>query len=238
MTFDSGVTLTEHLMSLANADNAEHAQRFFKTGPGEYGEGDKFLGLRMPQIRAAAKASLGLSFDEIQPLLVSEWHELRMTALIWMTEAYAKRKQQRDDLVEQYWRHLDYINNWDLVDCSAHKVLGRHYCPDRADELTPLFDSADLWRRRVAILAGLYFIQKGHNQLTLAQAKVCVGDTRDLIQKASGWMLREAGKRHLSDLTEFLDEHAAQMPRTMLRYSIEKLDKPTRLHYMGLANKS
>lgn len=223
-----------HIRSLGDPAVAQHSQRFFKTGPGQYGEGDQFLGVRVPQLRKVAKAAHGLTLSDMLELLRSPWHEVRLTAVIMMAEAYHRgNAQDRTEIFDAYLEHSKYLNNWDVVDSSAHKIVGPHLEGKSQKRLTQLARSESLWERRIAMISTLHEIKLGQFKSALAVAKILLRDDHDLIHKAVGWMLREIGQRDESVERQFLDQHAAQMPRTALRYAIEKFSPEVRRHYMS-----
>lgn len=228
--------VVEALKEIADTEIAEHSGRFFKSGPGEYGEGDRFFGVRVPNQREIAKKYKGLSFSEVAKLLQSPFHEVRLTAVLILVYKYQKAKQfeKRQGIYEFYMNNLKGVNNWDLVDSSAKYIAGHflfEYEQDRSI-LYELSDSEDLWERRIAIMATFYFVDQGDFDLTIELAEKYLGAPEDLIHKASGWMLREIGKQNEDLLRNFLDKHYQNMPRTMLRYAIEKLDEPVRQMYL------
>lgn len=226
------------LTALATPQDAAQLQRYFKTAPGEYGEGDTFIGVRMGTVFSLAKQSLGMPLDDLERLLESDIHEVRAGALTIMNEE-AKRKKTTDarrrDLFELYLRRHDRINNWDLVDVACRYVVGVYLFDRPRDVLYDLARSDDLWERRTAIVSTWYFIRAGQTDDAIAISTMLLDDREDLIHKATGWMLRYTGDVDMPVLTAFLDAHAATMPRTALRYAIEKLDVETRQHYLGLA---
>ncbi len=208
---------------------------FFKTGRGEYAEHDKFLGVSVPVVRKASKQFASLSLDEISVLLSSPYNEERLLALFILVLKYQKGdKQQHKVLYDYYLYNLKYVNNWNLVDQSAHHILGAylHQYDYDNDILIKLAQSDDLWERRIAIIATWYFIKKLDFGYTFAIAKVLLHDKHDLIHKAVGWMLREVGNKDIQMLRVFLGEYASTMPRTMLRYAIEKFPHDERLFYL------
>ena len=217
---------------------AAGALRFFKCGPGEYGAGDRFLGVTLPQIRALVRSCDGLPLSEIERLLESPWHEARLVALLAMVRACGRRKAtdaERRAIYDLYLRRTDRINNWDLVDCSAEHIVGPHLDGRMHAPLDRLVRSKSLWERRIGIIATFHFIKRGDPAPTLRLAPKLFGDREDLIHKATGWMLREVGKRvDRKLLCAFLDEHAGAMPRTALRYAIEHLPEPQRRRYLVL----
>jgi len=228
--------LHKELLSLSDSQKAAFFPRFFKTGPGEYGEGDMFLGVTVPNTRKVAKKYLSLSLADIETLLKSEWHEERLTALHIMVYRFNRAdKTHQKDLYQFYLEHTDRINNWDLVDTSARDIVGGYLYANQKEigVLDELAASDSLWERRIAIIATFYFLTKGEPDLTIKIASFLLHDPEDLIQKAVGWMLREMGKRcDRQVLVDFLQKHANGMPRTMLRYSIEHFDQATRQKYL------
>lgn len=226
------------LRARINPEKAAFFPHFFKTGPGEYGEGDKFLGVTVPDQRKLAKQFKGLSLNELEVLLNSPWHEERLTALIILVNQFKKADQQtQQKIYDFYLAHTDRINNWDLVDTSARDIVGG-YLYNHQEQLPVLLKLAavnSLWERRIAILATYYFLIKGQPENTVMVATRLLQDKEDLIHKAVGWMLREMGKRcGRQHLLDFLDALAHEMPRTMLRYSIEHLDQKSRNYYLSL----
>lgn len=220
----------------ADPADAIHLQRFFKTGAGEYGEGDVFIGVRVPATRAVVKKYRGLDPAEIEELLDDDVHELRLAAVLLLVAAYPK---DPDPVYVQYLAAVarGRVNNWDLVDASAEHIVGPHVRLGRAPQsvLDELATSTDLWERRVGVLATFDFIKHGDAGPALRLCEALLGDRHDLIQKATGWMLRETGKRVSRDaLVGFLDRHAAAMPRTMLSYATEHLTSEERTYFRGL----
>jgi 3-methyladenine DNA glycosylase AlkD len=227
------------LRAHADPDTARVLQGFFKTGPGQYGAGDVFLGVKVPPIRALARRCRDLPLADVTELLRSRFHEERTLALFVLVLQYAggddARRQQVYDL---YLANTAFINNWDLVDASAHLIVGPHLASGRAGQprLTPLLalaGSASLWERRIAMIATLHFVRRRQFAPTLRIATLLLPDKHDLIHKAVGWMLREVGNRDVDVLRAFLDEHHRSMPRTMLRYAIERLEPDERRRYMA-----
>ncbi len=230
--------LLDEIEKISDPLRASHAQRFFKTGPGQYGEGDVFVGITMPQLRRICRQYKGLNLNEIQKLLDSPIHEHRMAALVIMSDVAPKRSlKQRKELFALYLKNLDFerINNWDLVDVSAKSIVG-DYCADTTFEpLLELAHTPDLWKKRVAIVATFAFLARNDASPTIKIAEVLLDDKHDLLQKAVGWLLREMGKRvSEQDLILFLDKHASSMPRTTLRYAIERFPQEVRQHYMQM----
>lgn len=207
--------------------------RFFRTGPGEYGEGDRFLGLTVPQIRTLARQHADLPLPQVRTVLKSSWHESRLLALMILVGRFQRGdERQRSDVVKLYLANLKWVNNWDLVDSSAHLILGPHLPRGSRSLLDTLSRSPSLWERRIAMLATFHYIRQGEFTDALRIARRLLRDDHDLIHKAAGWMLREIGKRDESRLRGFLDRHAPGMPRTMLRYAIERLPPGSRSRYM------
>lgn len=234
----NAVDLQNMLNQHASDTDAIFLQRFFKTGPGEYGEGDQFIGLRVPQTRQICRDFFDLSIDQIEVMLESPIHEHRLAGLIIMSNQAKSKKfptNYKELLYELYLRRTDRINNWDLVDTSCRDVVGGYLMDKPRDILYQLAESSDLWERRIAIVSTWEFIRHGDLDDTFRLSKALKNDKQDLIHKASGWMLREAGKKDIDRLVEFLDENATTMPRTMLRYSIEKLPETQRRYYLGLS---
>lgn len=233
----SAAAFLDDLTALANPTDAAQLQRYFKTGPGEYGEGDVFVGVRMGAVFALAKRNLGMPVADLETLLESPIHEARAGALTIMNEEAKKKgtsEQRRTELFNLYLRRHDRINNWDLVDVACRYVIGVYLFDRPRDILYQLARSANLWERRTAIVSTWYFIRAGQTDDAIAIAELLLGDREDLIHKATGWMLRYVGDKDPARLRAFLDTHAATMPRTALRYSIEKFDPAERAHYLGL----
>ncbi len=226
--------LRRELRAEADADDAVHLQRFFRTGPGQYGEGDRFLGVRVPVLRRLAREYGTLSADDALVLLQSRWHEERLLGLLLLVGIY-KRGEDPDKqaVYDAYLAHTRHINNWDLVDASAEYIVGPHIGPDRLDVLERLARSPDLWERRIAMLATFHWIKQGRFAPALRIATLLLNDRHDLIHKAVGWMLREIGKRDRAVEVAFLREHHGAMPRTALRYAIEHFPKRERKRYLG-----
>jgi 3-methyladenine DNA glycosylase AlkD len=217
----------------ASRKNAAIAQRFFKTGPGEYAEGDVFLGLRAAQMRGVAKTHRDLNSKDLKKLLHSKYHEDRAVALLIMTEQFARGDvTDREKLYEMYIGNTKYVNNWDLVDLSAGRIVGAYLADKGKQPLTKLAKSPSLWERRIAIIATSWFIQLNEFDETLRIARMLLHDDHDLIHKAVGWMLREVGKRDVAVEEGFLKRHYRNMPRTMLRYAIERFPEGKRQKYL------
>ncbi len=226
--------LEKELVSLANPTIAAHSQGFFKTGKGEYGEGDQFLGIRVPYLRKLAKRFQSLSLHETQRLIMSPLHEQRLcVVLIWVLKYQRGDAALKKAIYETYLAHTQWINNWDLVDSSAHKIVGDYLFERSRKPLFKLASSKDLWERRVAIMSTLHMIKKDDFQNTLDIAEQLLNDNHDLIHKAVGWMLREVGNRDRLVEEAFLSRHYRSMPRTMLRYAIEKFSQEERRAYLS-----
>lgn len=208
---------------------------FFKTGPGQYAEGDLFLGLTVPQTRKTIQPFLKMPLAEVQTLLRHQYHECRLGALLILVHQfqYGDTTMQKE-ILELYLANTHSCNNWDLVDSSASYIVGAAVPPTNIALLKKLAGSNHLWENRIAIVATHFHIRSGHSQPTLSIATLLLQHPHDLIHKATGWMLRELGKRDLSALLGFLDQHAATMPRTMLRYAIERLNKKEKELYMKM----
>ena len=218
----------------ANAAQAKNVARFFKCGPGQYGEGDRFIGVTVPDQRRIARAFRDLPLAEADALLKSPIHEERLTALLILVDRFRRDERVRGEIYRLYMRRLRYINNWDLVDSSAPYIVGG-WLEDRPREvLDKLARSKHLWSRRVAMIATQKFINAGESADAVRIAFILLHDRHDLIHKAVGWMLREVGKRADGEaLTRFLTQHAATMPRTMLRYAIERLPQGERAYWLS-----
>ena len=231
----SAAEVQNELRMHADQDQARHAMRFFKTGPGEYGEGDRFLGIRVPQQRKIARKYHLLPLDEVRILVRSPYHEERLTGLLILTYRFPKAAEHEQMTIFKFYvSHTPFINNWDLVDVTAPKIVGP-WLENRSRKLLyELAGSESVWERRIAILSTMHFIRNDDLKDTIRLAEILLKDTHDLIHKAVGWMLREAGKKDLQKLEAFLERHAGNMPRTMLRYAIEKLPESRRSYYMKL----
>jgi len=211
-----------------------HSQRFFKTGPGQYGEGDKFLGLTVPMMRSLVRKYRELDDASALELLDSSWHEERLVALILLVEAYGGGDVSRRARIHRaYLANTRHINNWDLVDASAGEIVGGHLKAANIALLERLARSKNLWERRIAIVSTFHFIKRNEFRPTLKIAALLLRDTHDLIHKAVGWMLREVGKRDREALDNFLKKHYEAMPRTMLRYAIERHPESIRKQYLA-----
>ncbi|MFC1621263.1 DNA alkylation repair protein [Candidatus Omnitrophota bacterium] len=225
--------IKQTLKSYASNDKAKILQSFFKTGKGEYGEGDVFVGVSVPDIRKVAKEYQCLKFSDIKILLRSKIHEERLLALLILVFQFNKGSEsQKTQIYDIYLNNTRYINNWDLVDLSSHEIVGSFLLKKSKKDLYRLSKSKLLWDRRISIVATYAFIRSKKLQDTFKIAKTLLNDQEDLIHKAVGWMLREAGKRSTKDLEAFLKKHYKRMPRTMLRYSIEKFPEAKRQKYL------
>lgn len=226
------------LKAMGNEAQAAHLSRFFKTGKGEYGEGDRFLGVRVPETRGVVKEfGRHAELHDVGPLLDSPWHEIRLAGFLLLIAVFKRAKEKRP-VVDYYLSALERGNNWDLVDLVAPKILGA-WLVDHPEERGVLYELAAmdgrLWHQRVAMVSCWSLIREGDFEDTLRLARQFLPHRHDLIHKAAGWMLREVGKRGgKAELASFLDRHAAEMPRTMLRYAIERLPEEERRHYMSL----
>jgi 3-methyladenine DNA glycosylase AlkD len=229
----SAAGATAELHARADADDARFLQRYFKTGPGEYGAGDRFLGIRVPVLRRLARQYDAMSLAEVRRLLRSPFHEARLLALLILARAYDRGDDAtRQRVYELYLASTDHINSWDLVDVSAAGIVGRHLATRDRAPLVRLAGSSALWERRIAIVATHHFIRAGDHATTLHIAELLLDDRHDLIHKAVGWMLREVAKRDQPRAETFLRTHLARMPRTTLRYAIERFPAELRLRYL------
>lgn len=223
------------LLSLEEPERASFVARFFKTKPGQYGEGDQFLGLSMPQQHQVARQFLALPATEVELLLRDPYHECRMTALqIWVYQSRKASAVQRDLIMDRYLANRAYVNNWDLVDVSCPHLVGRPLLGGDRSVLYDLARENHLWTQRIAIVSTLTFIRVDQYADTFGVAELLLAHRHDLIHKAMGWMLREVGKRNPDALEEFLHDHIRQMPRTALRYAIERMEPVRRRYYLDL----
>ena len=222
------------LKQLADPVRATHSLRFFKTGPGQYGEGDKFLGLTVPQMRKLVRKYRALDDTAALELLASPWHEERLVALLLLVDGYKRGDDERRRRIHRaYLANAQWIDNWDLVDASAEHVVGPHLDAGEITLLERLARSKNIWERRIAIVSTFHFIKRNEFRPTLQIAAMLLGDSHDLIHKAVGWMLREVGKRDRKTLDGFLKTRYRTMPRTMLRYAIERHPETIRKRYLG-----
>ena len=222
------------LRELADPVRATHSLRFFKTGPGDYGEGDRFLGLTVPEMRKLARKYRDLDDEAALELLASQWHEERLVALLLLVQAHKRGDEKRKQKIHRsYLANARWINNWDLVDASAEHVVGPHLDAKEIALLERLARSKNMWERRIAIVSTFHLIKRNEFRPTLIIATMLLDDTHDLIHKAVGWMLREVGKRDRKTLDGFLKKHYRKMPRTMLRYAIERHPERIRKQYLA-----
>lgn len=228
------LSVQKELKKYAKPEKAKIFQRFFKTQKGEYGAGDKFLGVTVPEVRKIAKIFSSMDLTEVLSLLSSPIHEDRLCALFILILQFKKSDEKiKQQIYQAYLKNYQYINNWDLVDTSAHHIVGAYLADKPKDILYKLAHSKNLWQKRIAIIATFDFIYHQKADETLKIANILLHDEHDLIHKAVGWMLREVGKRvDEKILLNFLDEHYKTMPRTMLRYAIERLPEKMRLAYL------
>jgi 3-methyladenine DNA glycosylase AlkD len=221
------------LHAAGNPGDAVFLQRYFKTGPGEYGEGDRFLGIRVPALRGLVRELQDLPLNDVLEMLRSEYHEERLFALLLMVRRYQRGDAAaRRAVFDAYLANTRFINNWDLVDSSAADVVGAHLADGGRGVLETLARSELIWERRIAIIATLHFIRRNEFATTLKIAEMLLDDRHDLMHKAVGWMLREVGKRDLAAEEGFLRAHYRRMPRTALRYAIERFPEPRRQAYL------
>jgi 3-methyladenine DNA glycosylase AlkD len=221
------------LKKSANPEKAKNYRWFFKTGKGEYGEGDQFLGITVPHLRSINKKYQSLNFKDLQKLLDSKIHEHRLSALMILKFQYNKANQNlKENIVKFYLKNTKNINNWDLVDLSSHYILGNWLLDKERKILYKLARSKNLWERRIAIISTFEFIRNNQCIDTLKISEILLNDKHDLIHKAVGWALREIGKRDKKAEIKFLDKHYKAMPRTMLRYAIEKFSDKERKYYL------
>jgi len=232
----SAITASEIRAALnkhADPRQASILRRFFKTGPGEYGEGDIFIGVKVPQTRSVVRAFRSAPLNAVKELLKSPIHEERLLALLLLVEQYDRGdEEQRSTIFNAYIRRTKCINNWDLVDLSAPQIVGRHLEARERSVLVRLSTSKSLWERRIGIMATFWFIKKGDFADTFMISEILLKDSHDLIHKAVGWMLRETGKRNITAEEEFLKKYYKDMPRTMLRYAIERFPEKKRQAYL------
>lgn len=226
--------LIKELQDARNPKQAQELQRFFKTGPGEYGEGDKFLGIKVPIQREIAKKYTGLNLGSIQKLLNSKVHEHRLVGLLILVDKFSGGDEiQKGNIFNFYLKNTRNINNWDLVDLTAHKIVGSFLENKDKEKIYQLAKSNDLWENRIAVLSCFWFIKKDKFLDALRISEILLNHKHDLIHKAVGWMLREIGNKNRFVEEEFLKKHYKKMPRTMLRYAIEKFPEELRQKYLG-----
>ncbi len=228
------VEIKKHLRKCSSRRKAKASRWFFKTGPGEYGEGDLFIGVTMPELRGIARLFADASDKNIEKLIKSAVHEERMLALLILVLNFKKGSPREKSTIHRFYKkHMFYVNNWDLVDCSAEHLMGTYLLEKSRRPLYKLARSKNLWYRRIAIVSTFSFIKKQQYEDTLAIAGMLINDKEDLIHKASGWMLREVGKRSIVSEEGFLRKNYKAMPRTMLRYSIERFPEKKRKMYLS-----
>lgn len=226
--------LLDEIISMKNDESIAILQRFFKTGKGQYGEGDLFLGIRVPELRKISKKYFDkINIDECEKLLKNKYHEIRLLSLFIFILKYEKENNKKI-IFDIYLSNTRYINNWDLVDLSSPNIVGSYIYNNNLDKriLYDMIKTHDLWNTRIAILATFYFIKNKDYKDIIKMSEILIDDKRDLIHKALGWMLREVGKRDKTTLVKFLEKYSKKMPRTMLRYSIEKLSDEQKTIFM------
>ncbi|WP_224366298.1 DNA alkylation repair protein [Hyalangium versicolor] len=231
----SAETIMKELAQAASPEKAAFFPRFFKTGPGEYAEGDRFLGVTVPHQRRIARSHRDTPLPQVAKLVDSPIHEHRLTGFLILTEQFRKADEEtRGKLFAFCRKHVTQVNNWDIVDTMAPKIFGEHMVahPELREMLYTFAKAPSIWKRRIAIISTQTFIRRGDFEDTLAIAERLLHDPHDLLHKAVGWMLREVGDRDLARLESFLERHAGEMPRTMLRYAIEKLPPQRRRYFM------
>jgi len=223
--------IIKYLESLKNQEKAKILQQFFKTGKGQYGEGDIFLGITVPQLRIISKQYKELKLEEIQKLLDNKTHEIKLVGLLILILQY-KKTENKKEIFEFYLKNTKKINNWDLVDLTAPNIIGEYLLNKDRTILYKLAKSENLWEKRIAIISTLTFIRNNQFEDIIKISEILIEDKHDLIHKAVGWMLRELGKRNLQLEEEFLNKYYKKMPRTMLRYAIEKFNEEKRKYYL------
>ncbi len=226
--------ILKELLSLKNKDKEKVFVWFFKTGKGQYGEGDQFLGISVPETRSIALKHKDLSLAQVQKLLTNKYHECRLAALLILVYQFRKAdKKQKTKIFNFYLKNTKYINNWDLVDLSSYHIIGEYLLNKEKNILYKLAKSKNLWERRIGIVSTFAFIKNKNTVDTFKISELLIGDKEDLVHKACGWMLRETGKRvSEKELISFLENHSSKMPRTMLRYSIERLPENKRQYFL------
>lgn len=226
--------ISRSLRALGSPAYAEQSKRFFKTGPGDYGEGDQFLGIRVPVLRKEVGKFEATEIGENEKLLASAYHEERLFALLLLVRQFSRGSADVQETIYRFYlTNTRFINNWDLVDLSAYQIVGAYLEKRERKVLYQLAQSDNLWERRIAIIATFHFIRKHDFEETLKLAELLIHDPEDLIHKAVGWMLREVGKRNATREKAFLKKHYQRMPRTMLRYAIERFPEAERKHYLN-----
>lgn len=227
------LSLKKELRDKVNPEKAKILQRFFKTGAGEYGEGDVFLGVAVPETRKIARKYIDLELRDAAELLHSEIHEERLAALLIMVEK-CKKGKEKEEIFKTYLKNTKYINNWDLVDLSADKIVGDYLFNKPKEILFKLAGSKSVWERRISVMATFDFIKKKRFKEAFKISRILLNDKHDLIHKAVGWMLREIGKRDLRTEEDFLKQYCKKMARTALRYAIEKFPEEKRKYYLNI----
>lgn len=225
------------LKKFQNTEKQAFFPRFFKTGKGEYGEGDVFLGISVPDVRKVSKKFQNISLNELKTYIHHEIHEVRLCALLILVEKYVKEKENKEDIYKFYLENLKGVNNWDLVDLTSSKIIGEFLKDKNRKEREILYKFAksdNLWQKRIAIVSTYAFIRNNDFEDTIIISEILLKDKHDLIHKAVGWMLREMGKKDVKILENFLEKNIKHMPRTALRYSIEKFDEKKRKYYLNL----
>ena len=217
-----------------NPVKAKILQGFFKTGKGEYGEGDIFIGATIPQIRSLTKKFRDAPYSEILKMLESPFHDFRLSGMLVLVEKFERDENERKNVVDFYLENTKHINNWDLVDLTCYKILGVYTLNGHREILEKLSDSTNFWEQRIAIVSTMKHVKNGDFALTLKFAEKYLNHTEPLIHKATGWLLREVGKKNIITLLNFLNTHASKMPRTALRYAIERLNPEQKRHYMSI----
>ncbi|MDY0929740.1 DNA alkylation repair protein [Chryseobacterium sp. CFBP8996] len=228
--------IKESLAVLSIPEKAAFFPKFFKTGKGEYGEGDLFLGVKVQDQRAVAKEYYAkISLEELSELIASPYHEHRLTALLMLISKFEKTKDLsvKEEIINFYLKHLDFVNNWDLVDTTCYKILGRYAFENQKENLLrELADSDQMWHKRIAVVGTMHYIKKGSFELTKEFVTQNLYHPHDLMHKANGWLLREMGNKNEAELISYLNQYYKEMPRTCLRYAIEKLDEELRQDYL------
>ncbi|MBI2670455.1 DNA alkylation repair protein [Candidatus Woesearchaeota archaeon] len=225
--------LKKDLLRLKNKEKAKILSRFFKTGPGGYGEGDIFLGITVPDQRKIAIKYKDIALDDAGRLMLDKIHEFRLTAILTLVQKFQNGNEAiKKEIVNFYLKNTNKINNWDLVDLSADKILGAYLIDKDKSILYKLANSENIWKKRIAIISTFYFIKNNKFEDVLKISEILLKDKHDLIQKAVGWMLREIGKRNQEIEEDFLKKYYKEMPRTMLRYAIEIFDEKKKKQYM------
>jgi 3-methyladenine DNA glycosylase AlkD len=221
------------LHTMGRTDQSELFGRFFKTGKGEYGEGDQFIGVMVPEVRQLVKACTEYSLEEIVPLLKDPIHEIRLFGGLLLVKLYEREKPRREEIVSFYLEYLPCLNNWDLIDLTCYKILGDWLLSNDRNVLYQMVENENLWVQRASIVSTMSFVRKGELEDTFRIAERLLDHPHDLMHKAVGWLLRECGKRDLRALDLFLEKYAEMMPRTTLRYAIEKHPEPERKQWLA-----